>query len=54
VHTYAPGDVDGLAAAIASARAATPDPVAAAALSWRSRWERVFADELADLKALAA
>jgi alpha-1,6-mannosyltransferase len=53
VHTYAPGDVDGLAAAIASARAATPDPVTAAALSWRSRWERVFADELADLRALA-
>jgi alpha-1,6-mannosyltransferase len=53
-HTYAPGDVDGLVATIAKARAATPDPVAAAALSWRSRWERVFADELADLKALAA
>ena len=53
-HTYAPGDVDGLAAAIARARAAPPDPVAAAALSWRSRWDRVFADELDDLRALVA
>jgi len=54
VHTYAPGDVDGLAAAIAAARAASPDPVAAAALSWRSRWERVFADELDDMRELVA
>jgi alpha-1,6-mannosyltransferase len=51
-HTYAPGDIDGLGAAIARARAATPDPVAAAALSWRSRWDRVFGDELDDLRAL--
>jgi alpha-1,6-mannosyltransferase len=54
VHTYAPGDVDGLAAAIAAARAATPDPVAAAALSRRSRWQRVFADELDDMRGLVA
>jgi alpha-1,6-mannosyltransferase len=51
-HTYAAGDIDGLGAAIARARAATPDPVAAAALSWRSRWDRVFADELDDMRTL--
>jgi alpha-1,6-mannosyltransferase len=53
-HTYAAGDIDGLGAAIARARAATPDPVAAAALSWRSRWDRVFADELDEMQALTA
>jgi alpha-1,6-mannosyltransferase len=53
-HTYAAGDIDGLASAIARARATQPDPVAAAALSWRSRWPRVFADELDDLRRLAA
>jgi alpha-1,6-mannosyltransferase len=54
VHTYPANDVDGLATAIARARATAPDPVAAAALSWRSRWPRVFADELDDLRALVA
>jgi alpha-1,6-mannosyltransferase len=52
VHTYAPGDIDGLAKAIAKARAARPDIVAAAALSWRSRWDRLFADELDDMRGL--
>jgi alpha-1,6-mannosyltransferase len=53
-HTYAPGDTDGLAKAIAAARAARPDPAAAAALCWRLRWDRLFAEELDDLRALAA
>jgi alpha-1,6-mannosyltransferase len=53
-HTFAPGDIDGLASAIARARETQPDPIAAAALSWRSRWPRVFADELADLRELMA
>jgi alpha-1,6-mannosyltransferase len=51
-HTYAPGDIDGLVGAIARARAAPPDPVAAAALSRRSRWPRIFADELEALQEL--
>jgi alpha-1,6-mannosyltransferase len=53
-HTYAPGDVDGLQAAIAASRAARPDPDAAASLCWRLRWDRLFAEELDDLRALAA
>jgi alpha-1,6-mannosyltransferase len=53
-HTFAPGDADGLAAAIAAARAARPDPVAAASLCWRLRWDRLFAEELDDLRELAA
>jgi alpha-1,6-mannosyltransferase len=53
-HTFAPGDTAGLGAAVAAARAARPDPVAAAALCWRLRWDRLFAEELGDLRELAA
>ena len=53
-HRFAPGDTDGLTAAIAAARAAYPDPAAAAALCLRLRWDRLFAEELDDLRALAA
>ena len=53
-HTFAPGDADGLAAAITAARAARPDPFAAALLCWRLRWDRLFAEELDDLLELAA
>jgi alpha-1,6-mannosyltransferase len=53
-HTFAAGDTDGLGAAVAAARAARPDPVAAASLCWRLGWDRLFAQELADLRALAA
>lgn len=52
VHRYAPGDVDGLAAAIAAARAATPDHVASAALARRHAWPQVFAAELDTLRHL--
>jgi alpha-1,6-mannosyltransferase len=54
VHTFAMGDTDGMAAAIAAARAARPDPVRAADLAWRFGWERLFADELEDMRELAA
>jgi alpha-1,6-mannosyltransferase len=50
--TYEPGDVDGLLAAIETARAATPDPAAAAALAARSTWSAAFAGELAQLERL--
>jgi alpha-1,6-mannosyltransferase len=53
-HTFAPGDTDGLGAAIAAARAARRDPVAAAALCWRLHWDRLFAAELDDLRELTA
>ena len=53
-HTFAPGDTDGLLAAIADARAARPDPAAAAALCLRLRWDRLFAQELDDLRELSA
>jgi alpha-1,6-mannosyltransferase len=53
-HTFAPGDVGGLGAAIAAARTAPPEPEAAAALRWRHGWDRAFADELADLRELVA
>jgi alpha-1,6-mannosyltransferase len=53
-HRFAPGDTGGLAAAIAGAGAARPDPAAAAALCLRLRWDRLFAEELDDLRALAA
>jgi alpha-1,6-mannosyltransferase len=51
-RTYEPGDIDGLLAAIEAARAATPDPVAAAALAARSTWSAAFAGELAQLEQL--
>jgi alpha-1,6-mannosyltransferase len=52
-HTFAAGDVAGLAAAVEAARAAQPDPAAAAELGWRHRWPRVLGDELAALRRLA-
>jgi alpha-1,6-mannosyltransferase len=54
VHTYPPGDVDGLLAAIEGARAAPPDHAAAAALARRSTWAAAFGAELADLRSLCA
>jgi alpha-1,6-mannosyltransferase len=54
VHTFAMGDTGGLASAIAAARVARPDPVRAADLAWRFGWERLFADELEDMRELAA
>jgi len=53
-HCFAAGDTDGLAAAVAAARAARPDPQAAASLCWRLGWDRLFAAELDDLRELAA
>ncbi len=52
-HTFAMGDTDGLARAIATARAARPDQTRAAELAWRLRWDRLFADELGDMRELA-
>ena len=52
-HTFEPGDVAGLAAAIERARAAEPDHVAAALLAAEHTWARAFAAELADLETLA-
>ncbi|MCW3016927.1 MAG: hypothetical protein JWO02_4019 [Solirubrobacterales bacterium] len=52
-HVYAPGDAHGLADAIARARRARVDHVAAAALAWSHRWPRLFEQELASLRALA-
>jgi alpha-1,6-mannosyltransferase len=52
VHSNHPGDIDGLGAAIAGARAAPSDPPAAAALCFSVGWDRVFADELDDLREL--
>jgi len=52
VRTYAPGDVDGLLAAIEDARAAAPDHAAAAALARASTWDAAFAAELAALREL--
>ena len=54
VHTYPASDAAALAGAIAAARAAERDPDAAAALGWRFSWDRLFADELAHLRELAA
>jgi alpha-1,6-mannosyltransferase len=53
-HAYPPGDTDALVTAIAAARAAGPDPAAAAALCWRLGWDRLFAEELDDVRELAA
>ncbi len=52
VHRYEPGDVDGLAAAIAAARASAPDAAGSAALADRYAWPRVFEAELASLHRL--
>jgi glycosyltransferase involved in cell wall biosynthesis len=51
-HTFAPGEVDGLAAAIERARAAEPDHAAAARLAAEHTWARAFSAELADLETL--
>jgi alpha-1,6-mannosyltransferase len=53
VRTYAPGDVEGLLAAVEGARASTPDPHAAARLARASTWDAAFAGELAALRALS-
>jgi alpha-1,6-mannosyltransferase len=53
VHTYEPGDVDGLLAAIEAARAAQPDPVLAADLAARMSWDAAFEAETTALEALA-
>jgi glycosyltransferase involved in cell wall biosynthesis len=52
-HTFPPGDVEALLAAIERARAAEPDHDAAADLAAEHTWARAFAAELADLGALA-
>ncbi len=52
VHTFAPGDVDGLAGAIAAARAQPPDLDAANAFAATHTWDRAFKAELADLTRL--
>jgi alpha-1,6-mannosyltransferase len=51
-HTFAPGDVRGLLAAIEAARTTPADPDAAAAIAARHTWERAFAAELDDLGGL--
>jgi alpha-1,6-mannosyltransferase len=53
-HGFAAGDTHGLVAAIAASRAAPQDVDAAASLCWRLRWDRLFAEELDDLRELAA
>jgi glycosyltransferase involved in cell wall biosynthesis len=54
VRTYAPGDVDGMAWAIAAARASEPDLDAALQFASEHQWEPVFRAELADLERLVA
>jgi alpha-1,6-mannosyltransferase len=49
VHTFPPGDVDALLAAIERARAAEPDRAAALRFAAEHTWARAFAAELADL-----
>jgi len=51
-HRFEPGDVRGLRAAIAAARAARQDLASAASLAWRMRWEQLFAAEQHGLAAL--
>jgi alpha-1,6-mannosyltransferase len=53
-HTYPAGDADALAAAIAQARAMDPESEAAATLRRRYGWDRLFADELEQLRELVA
>ncbi|WP_156027992.1 glycosyltransferase [Candidatus Solirubrobacter pratensis] len=53
VRTFEPGDVDGMAEAIAAARASEPDLDAALAFAAAHQWEPVFRAELADLERLA-
>jgi len=53
VERFAPGDVDGLLAAIERARARPPDLAAAGRLGQRLTWARAFAAEIEDLERLA-
>jgi alpha-1,6-mannosyltransferase len=53
-HTFAPGDIDGLANAIERARSSEPNRLAAARFATAHRWETAFAAELADLETLVA
>jgi alpha-1,6-mannosyltransferase len=53
VRTYAPGDVDGLLAAIEAARAAPANAAAGHALGRRCSWEAAFAAETAAFERLA-
>jgi len=53
VHTYEPGDVDGLLAAIEAARATEPDPGVAEDFAARMSWDAAFEAETAALQALA-
>jgi alpha-1,6-mannosyltransferase len=52
VRTYEPGDGGGLLRAIEAARAAEPDPAAAAALAARSTWSAAFEAQTAQLARL--
>lgn len=51
-HTYEPGDIDGLAAAIEAARATRPAPAAGEALGSRCSWGAAFAAETLSLERL--
>jgi glycosyltransferase involved in cell wall biosynthesis len=51
-HTFAPGDVRGLAAAIETARGAPRDPDAARRIADRHTWQRAFESEARDLAEL--
>jgi alpha-1,6-mannosyltransferase len=51
-HTYEPGDLDGLLAAIEAARAARPDPVAATAFAARWSWGAALEAETTALETL--
>jgi alpha-1,6-mannosyltransferase len=53
-HTFAPGDVRGLAAAIAAARAAAPDLGAARRIAEAHTWQRAFESEARELEELLA
>ena len=51
-RTYEPGDIDGLAAGIAAARAARPSAAAGEALGARCSWGATFAAETLSLERL--
>ena len=53
-ETFAPGDADGLLAAIERARSTEPDAAGAAVLAERHTWARAFEAELRDLERLLA
>ncbi len=54
VRTFEPGDVDGMAAAIAAARAREPDLDAALAFAAHHQWDAAFKAELADLERMVS